>query len=235
MITVGEALDDLAGLGRFRRLFAADSLDLTNEQLTALRGSQSQYVRHLNGLMEGRLDLSDRRAWDPSWLSSVGLTLHGNAVATRFRSLRQGERDEVGRLPRLDPAGQSPTLRAGTGRDHGSFTSARPVHHRSNRVITVREAARLHGFPDWFGFHATKWHGFRQVGNAVPPPLAQAVAATVVSAANRRPGRRPGILPLGDVALLEMPMGEAAERYALDPSLLPVNVRCAGASAKEAA
>ena len=32
--------------------------------------------------------------------------------------------------------------------------------------LTVREAARLHSFPDWFRLHRTKWHGFRQVGNA---------------------------------------------------------------------
>lgn len=46
----------------------------------------------------------------------------------------------------------------------------RPIHYNGNRCITVREMARLHGFPDWFRFHTTKWHGARQVGNAVPPP-----------------------------------------------------------------
>ena len=44
------------------------------------------------------------------------------------------------------------------------------------RRITVREAARLQSFPDWFRFHPTKWHGFRQVGNSVPPLLARKLA-----------------------------------------------------------
>nr|WP_319923570.1 DNA cytosine methyltransferase [Klebsiella pneumoniae] len=61
------------------------------------------------------------------------------------------------------------TLRAGTASDRGAFTSPRPIHPIYPRVITVREAARLHSYPDWFRFHVTKWHGFRQVGNSVPP------------------------------------------------------------------
>ncbi|MFM7369406.1 MAG: DNA cytosine methyltransferase [Sphaerospermopsis kisseleviana] len=50
--------------------------------------------------------------------------------------------------------------------------------------MTVREAARLHSFPDWFRFHPTKWHGFRQIGNSVPPLLAQAVAAEIIKVLN---------------------------------------------------
>jgi DNA (cytosine-5)-methyltransferase 1 len=43
------------------------------------------------------------------------------------------------------------------------------------RVITVREAARLQGFPDWFVFHPTKWHSFRMIGNSIVPAMAQAL------------------------------------------------------------
>ena len=37
-----------------------------------------------------------------------------------------------------------------------------PIHPYSARCITVREAARLHSYPDWFSVPRTKWHGFRQ-------------------------------------------------------------------------
>ncbi|MDP9223226.1 MAG: DNA cytosine methyltransferase [Actinomycetota bacterium] len=235
--TVADALGDLPALARFRTLYERDALTLRNDQLEAMRRAQSEYVRRLNGLERNPENLADEREWDARLLTSVGLAAHSEAVVARFRGLRCGERDEIGRLPKLDPNRQSPTLRAGTGRDHGSFTSARPVHYSSPRVISVREAARLHGFPDWFGFHGTKWHGFRQVGNSVPPPLACAVAQTVVAAACvDPPGRSGKSVALGPGSLLRMTMREAAERYELDAELLPANVRAVGVrDAREAA
>ena len=47
------------------------------------------------------------------------------------------------------------------------------------RYYTVREAARIQGFPDGYIFHGTWSESMRQIGNAVPVMLAQAVAASV--------------------------------------------------------
>lgn len=52
----------------------------------------------------------------------------------------------------------------------------RYLHPEAHRPITHREAARLMGFPDDFAFKGTKIEIARQIGNAVPPPLAEAVA-----------------------------------------------------------
>lgn len=106
-------------------------------------------------------------------------TRHTEKVRNRFRRLRPGETDSISRCVRLDPDGLCPTLRAGTGPDRGSFQALRPVHPFSPRVITPREAARLQGFPDWFLFHPTKWHSFRQIGNSVSPLLAESVLGVI--------------------------------------------------------
>ncbi|MFI7523946.1 DNA cytosine methyltransferase [Micromonospora globbae] len=51
------------------------------------------------------------------------------------------------------------------------------VHPRYERWITVREAARLQSFHDGFVFHSSEWQMLKQIGNAVPPLLARAVAS----------------------------------------------------------
>lgn len=55
----------------------------------------------------------------------------------------------------------------------------RYLHPDQDRPITHREAARIMGFPDDFKFVGTKVEIARQIGNAVPPPLAGAIAAVV--------------------------------------------------------
>ena len=100
-------------------------------------------------------------------------TVHADEVAARYAALKPGEVDPVSKSPRLNPDGFCPTLRAGTGKDKGSYQAVRPIHYEHPRVITPREAARLQGFPDWFVFHPTKWHSFRQIGNSVSPIVAE--------------------------------------------------------------
>lgn len=101
-------------------------------------------------------------------------------VIDRFRHVAPGEVDTIGRHPRLDWNGQCPTLRAGTGSDRGSFQSVRPIHPSEPRVITVREGARLQGFPDAFRFHPTVWHSFRMIGNSVSPIISEAIFSLIV-------------------------------------------------------
>jgi DNA (cytosine-5)-methyltransferase 1 len=106
-------------------------------------------------------------------------TRHTAKVTNRFSTVQPGRIDSIGRHPRLSWDGQCPTLRAGTGADMGSYQSVRPIHPEENRVITVREAARLQGFPDDHHFHTTIWHSFRMIGNSVSPIIAAAVLGIV--------------------------------------------------------
>ena len=54
------------------------------------------------------------------------------------------------------------------------------IHPELHRAISVREAARLQSFPDSFVFYGTKDSQYQQVGNAVPPLLAEAIAKHII-------------------------------------------------------
>ena len=75
------------------------------------------------------------------------------------------------------------TLMAHLGKDSYSH-----IHYdsRQARTISVREAARLQSFPDGFVFAGTMNPAFRQIGNAVPPLLARAIADTMMTAMGRK-------------------------------------------------
>lgn len=108
-------------------------------------------------------------------VSGFQATNHSKTTLARFRDVEPGNSETVGRYPRLSWEAVCSTLRAGTAADHGSFQAVRPIHPEENRVITVREAARIQGFPDWMQFHHTKWHSFRMIGNSVSPCLSESL------------------------------------------------------------
>jgi DNA (cytosine-5)-methyltransferase 1 len=135
--------------------------------------------------------------------------------------------EPVSRFHKLAPDGLCNTLRAGTDSARGAFTSPRPVHYRFPRVITVREAARLHSYPDWFRFHATKWHGFREIGNSVPPLLGRAVAGEIMKALGLIPEKpeQSLLLGCGNESLLKFDMSEAAAYFGVPANTIAQRAR----------
>lgn len=108
----------------------------------------------------------------PEGITGLKPVNHKEEIRERYDKVQPGTYEEISRYYRLENSGKSTTLRAGSARDRGTHTAARPIHPIEPRVITVREAARLQSFPDWFQFHETKYYGMRQIGNSVPPLLA---------------------------------------------------------------
>ncbi|VWM12267.1 DNA cytosine methyltransferase [Burkholderia lata] len=106
-------------------------------------------------------------------------TSHQPQTVARFARVEPGTHDPVGRHYKLRWDGLCPTLRAGTGADRGSYQSVRPLHPEEPRVITIREAARLQGFPDSHLFHPTIWHSFRMIGNSVSPIISKAIFGAI--------------------------------------------------------
>ncbi len=133
------------------------------------------YERLWGHIPKGVGDLESLDKMKIGLVSGFLRTVHTDEIAQRYGNLSFGETDKISRSQRLDPNGFCPTLRAGTGSDKGSYQAVRPIHPTQSRVITPREAARLQGFPDWFRFHPTKWHSFRQIGNSVSPLVAEAM------------------------------------------------------------
>lgn len=96
---------------------------------------------------------------------------------------------------RLRPAQPCPTVTAHMGKDLSDF-----IHPRLDRTLTVREAARVQGFPDDYEFVGSLASQFTQVGNAVPVPLARALGLELATTLSRRRGRRPASDPLRQLA-----------------------------------
>lgn len=65
-----------------------------------------------------------------------------------------------------------------------SFSRGRFGHPVNDRTITLREGARLQTFPDDFIFMGSKVEVARQIGNAVPPLLAKAIASSIIKVLN---------------------------------------------------
>jgi len=64
------------------------------------------------------------------------------------------------------------------------------IHPEQPRTLSIREAARIQTFPDDFRFAGEPSHRYRQIGNAVPPLLAEALGGTVRAALRSRPSKR---------------------------------------------
>lgn len=133
--------------------------------------------------------LRNGRDFTPSWqalenvegLPNHVIRQHGEAVKRRYSKIQPGGRDKTDHTDRIDPERPSGTVlvgsSAGGGRPH--------IHPYEHRVITVREAARLQSFPDWYVFQGSSTAQYRQVGNAVPPLLAYEVGRKIAEALER--------------------------------------------------
>lgn len=174
-VTVRDAISDIAepisqskdkndfGWTGYKKTRTLSAYALQMRSLPASGLGWNTAIDHLlNGVVSGNFD-----------------TNHLPEIKERYGSIVPGQTDPISRAKKLAWNGACPTLRAGTGSDKGSHQAVRPIHPSKPRVITVREAARLQGFPDWFCFHNTKWHSFRMIGNSVSPLVSGEILAVL--------------------------------------------------------
>jgi DNA (cytosine-5)-methyltransferase 1 len=215
--TVWDALRDLPEADDYEELLERDWVKARFKKPT-------DYASVLRGDVVDPSDFSSPREHDATLLTSSLRTVHTELSKKRFAETAHGDTEPISRFLKLDPKGICNTIRAGTASDRGAFTSPRPIHPYSPRCITVREAARLHSYPDWFRFHVTKWHGFRQIGNSVPPLLARSVASKVREQFSGS-GKPAGSILQGHPALLSLDMSEAAAHFGVPHDVIPQRKR----------
>lgn len=113
------------------------------------------------------------------------ITKSGEDAKKRFAQLKEGQNfhdlDEELKSNYADPkrTQNSIYLRLRGGEPSGTVINVRKsmwIHPQLDRAISVREAARLQSFPDKFIFAGSKDSQYQQVGNAVPPMMAQGLA-----------------------------------------------------------
>jgi len=205
--TCAEAIGGLPDVERFEELNYSDEVN------AGFWVEKSFYAKEMRCESPSAWHYGYRRHFDSTLLTSSNRTEHTDISRRRFSETVPGDVEPISRFFRLPPSGLSNTLRAGTDQARGAFTSPRPIHFRHNRCVTVREMARLHGFPDWFRFHVTKWHGGRQIGNAVAPPVARVIASEIIKAAGFRPQKPRRVINLVNPELLRMEMSAAARYF----------------------
>jgi DNA (cytosine-5)-methyltransferase 1 len=216
--TVWEAIQDLPEVEEYPELIQQDWVE-TEFNSASYYGEIMQGKRVLDN------DYSYPRLYPNHLLTSSLRTQHKIDSIQRFKHTLPGKTEPISRFHKLDPNGLCNTLRAGTPSSRGAHTSARPIHPFTPRCITVREAARLHSYPDWFRFHVTKWHGFRQVGNSVPPFLAKAVASEIIKLLEINLNKPQDKIKLENEELLSFNMSQAAQYYNVDPHVIQPRTR----------
>lgn len=192
VVSVEQAIGDLAGLGAGRRGEALDA-----GELPAAASAYQQLMRA--GLAGELLNVSVPRCRADTALRLAGIPAGGNhrdlAEHLRARYLTDtlwGPSNGTGRLGRAHYYAYRrlhPDLWAWTLNTKGDSA----YHYRAARCLSVREFARLQSFPDRFAFTTDPRRGplpgrveggaahsrYRQAGNAVPPLLAAAAAAAL--------------------------------------------------------
>ncbi len=136
-------------------------------------GSRRLYNHHTKEIQKRRKEL-------------IALLAPGAKADSLPVGIWNGARPEKWR--RLHPDRPAYTILAQMHRDLSEW-----VHPSHERWITVREAARLQSFHDGFIFKSSEWQMLKQIGNAVPPLLARALASAAEVALECLDGKQASI------------------------------------------
>lgn len=124
---------------------------------------------------------------------------YGEKIRTVIENVKQGQgKNDFNKLIEKGLIDEKYKLTSGYANTYGRLIEDQPcttitnnmstpsglrcIHYEQNRALTPREGARIQSFPDWFQFVGDKSNVTTQIGNAVPPLLAIALAKQIDSA-----------------------------------------------------
>ena len=164
--TVAEAISDLPEISSGGGQDESEYLDqpLSVYQSASRRSSVKLFNHHCNGVQPINLERLKHIPPGGSW-RDIPFELLPEGMKRARRS------DHTRRYGRFHPDEPSGTILTRCDPHWGTF-----YHYEQDRIISVREAARIQSFPDWFRFTGSCTGQYKQVGNAVPPLLAKAIA-----------------------------------------------------------
>lgn len=216
LITVGNAISDLSKIPAFIG---------EDKGIVAKKLDYSNFRSNFSFTPSGLFSLCHKRDVPQIVYGHIG-SKHTLPSIERFALTSPGTSEKKSRFFKLAEDGQCNTLRAGTASDKGAYTAPRPIHYEIPRCITVREAARLHTFPDWFQFHQTIWHGFREIGNAVIPLLSKSLGDQIINALGIDTSQLEiRSLEKVDLSYLSYNMGQASKYWDVSTDIIPKRKR----------
>jgi DNA (cytosine-5)-methyltransferase 1 len=162
-----------------------------DEQSIYIRGGASALAKRLRRKMKGK---TSRVVWDhitrdvrADDREAFNLMPEGGTYKDLPRKLQRYRSDIfTDKYKRLAWDDVSRTITAHIAKDGYWY-----IHPDQPRTLSIREAARIQTFPDHFRFAGQPTHRLRQIGNAVPPLLAQALGDRLIGAVSKQGSRQP--------------------------------------------
>lgn len=172
-ITINEAISDLPEIAEGEH---ADEYtnDPENEYQILMRGNNQELTQHFCGHHNEKMRLVIAAVPQGEGRHYInGLVDRGELP--EFCRLTSGYANTYGRLVANNPC-------TTITNNMCTPSALRCIHYAQNRELTPREGARIQSFPDWYVFDGQKGHVTTQIGNAVPPLLAMAMARSIEEA-----------------------------------------------------
>lgn len=178
-VTVSEAISDLPEIpnGSGQEEFDYTSNPASAYQAELRQGSTKIYNHICAGLGKANLDRLPHIPPGGSW-RDIPHDLLPEGMKRARRS------DHTKRYGRLHPDGLCSTVLTKCDPHWGTY-----IHYSQDRVLSVREAARIQSFPDRIKFLGSLIEQYEQVGNAVPPAFARAIGEAIMDSLNAVPDK----------------------------------------------